>query len=216
MSTQTYLLQAPLAAGRRRWLRAAALLAGGLCLAALTGCSSGEPDMNGLDMSKADVGKDFSLMGTDGQRHRLADFRGKAVLVFFGFTQCPDVCPTALTRVLQAKEMLGADGDRLQVIFITVDPERDTPDVLKAYVEAFDPGFLGLYGSPAEIRDTAREFKAFYQKIPTGSSYTMDHSSFNYLYDPQGRLRVALQHTQPAQAFASDIRQVLATDGPAS
>lgn len=189
----------------------AAMLAAPLA-GTLAACSSKDElqGLNGADLSGADFGKDFSLMGTDGKRHALADFQGKAVLIFFGFTQCPDVCPTAMLRAVEARQKLGADGERVQVIFVTIDPERDTQEVLKEYVTAFDPSFLGLYGSADEIRSTAREYKVFYQKVPTAGSYTMDHSSFNYLYDAKGKLRVALRHTQTSDEYASDIRKVLA------
>lgn len=197
MTTRRALLLAPLAA---------------TLLAALSACSKGDEldDMRGLVLGESDLGRDFALQGTDGKGHRLADFRGKAVMVFFGFTQCPDVCPTALQRAVEVKQALGPAGDRLQVLFVTVDPERDTPEVLRAYTGAFDPAFLGLYGSDQEIRDTARAFKVFYQKVPTGDSYTMDHSSFNYLYDPNGRLRVIMKHTQSVADYVNDIQKLLA------
>ncbi|MFC4297241.1 SCO family protein [Castellaniella hirudinis] len=189
----------------------AALIAAGL---SLYGCSRTEElkDLNGIDMSGTDIGRDFLLTGTDGRRHRLADFKGKAVLVFFGFTQCPDVCPTALFRAAEVKRLLGTDGDQLQVLFITVDPERDTPEVLKAYVSAFDPSFMGLYGDLDQTAKTAKDFKVYYAKVPTGASYTMDHSAITYVYDRSGRLRLGLRHTQTAEEYAADIRQVLALD----
>ncbi|HBT32595.1 MAG TPA: SCO family protein [Pusillimonas sp.] len=178
----------------------------------LYGCSRTEEPIvtNGIDMSETDIGRDFLLTGTDGQQHRLADFKGKAVLIFFGFTQCPDVCPTALFRAAQVKKLLGEDGDQLQVLFITVDPERDTPDVLQAYVQAFDPSFMGLYGDLEQTAKTARDFKVYYAKVPTGSSYTMDHSTTSYVYDRSGQLRLGLRHSQTAREYAADIRQVLA------
>ena len=139
----------------------------------------------------------------------LADFKGQALMVFFGFTQCPDVCPTALTRALEIRQLLGPDGQRLAVAFITIDPERDTPEVLKAYVGAFDPGFVALRGDEAQTAEVAREFKVFYKKVPTGASYTMDHSAITYVFDPEGRLRVAFRHEQDAQDCAADLRQIL-------
>lgn len=198
----------PLAITRRR------LLAGGVAATALTllGCEAKPKleDLNGLDLSDADFGKDFQLMDADGKKRTLADFKGSVLLVFFGFTQCPDVCPTALFRATEVKELLGEDSKRVQVAFITVDPERDTPEVLKAYVSAFDPDFVGLYGSMEETQQTARDFKVYYAKVPTGSSYTMDHTALTYVYDAKGQLRLALRHTQTAEEYASDIRQVLA------
>jgi protein SCO1/2 len=140
----------------------------------------------------------------------MADYRGKIVLIFFGFTQCPDVCPTALTRAVDIKEQLGEDGDKLQVLFISIDPERDTPELLQAYMQAFDPSFVALRPTEEELAKTASDFKVFYQKVPTGSSYTMDHSALTYVYDTQGKLQIALRHTQTAEEAVADIRQVLA------
>ncbi len=161
-------------------------------------------------MSGTDHGRDFKLQDPDGRTRTLADFQGQAVLLFFGFTQCPDVCPTALARAAQAKALLGTQGGRLQVIFVTVDPERDTPPVLKAYTGAFDASFLGLYGSLDETAELARNFKAYYKKVPTGSSYTMDHTALSYVYDPAGKLRLILKHDQSAEQVAQDLRRLLA------
>lgn len=163
----------------------------------------------GIDLTGATYATDFRLKDPDGKERTLADFRGKAVLIFFGFTQCPDVCPTALTRAAEVKRLLGTDGDRFQTLFITVDPERDTPDVLKAYTAAFDPSFIGLYGDGQRTAETAKDFKVYYKKVPTGASYTMDHTSLSYVYDAQGKLRLALRHEQPAQDYADDIRKLL-------
>ena len=164
----------------------------------------------GIDLSDANYAKDFRLLDTEGRERTLAEFRGKAVLVYFGFTQCPDLCPTALARAVEVKKLLGADGARLQVIFITVDPERDTPQVIKEYMAAFDPSFLGLHGDLEKTQKTARDFKVYYRKVPTGSTYTMDHSSLSFAFDPQGRLRLALRHQLTAQDFANDFRILLA------
>lgn len=184
------------------------------CLLFLCGCWRSETltDIHGKNLTGAKFGQDFSLMGTDGSMHTLSDFRGKVVLVFFGFTQCPDVCPTALLRAANVKKLLGPDANRLQVIFITVDPERDTPQLLGNYVAAFDPSFLGLYGTMEETKKTATAFKVYYQKVPTGSSYTMDHSALSYLYDVHGHLRVAMSPSQTAEQYAEDIRKILALD----
>jgi len=189
------------------------MLAGGLGLAALalTGCDS-KPSLGevyGLDLSQADFARDFALHDTQGNLRTLADFRGQVLLVFFGFTQCPDICPTALFRAAQVKAALGADADRLAVVFITVDPERDTPNILDAYVHAFDPQFTGLLGDAEQTRKTAQEFKVYYAKVPTGSSYTIDHTALSYVFDAKGKLRLALRHTQTAQEVAHDIRRVL-------
>lgn len=194
-------------AGRRRFLLGAAALT----TLTLAGCEKPQPPaaFRGIDLTGADYARDFRLKDATGQERTLADFRGKAVLVFFGFTQCPDVCPTALSRAAEVKQLLGADAARLQVIFITIDPERDTPTVLGAYTAAFDPGFIGLYGDLQRTADTAKEFKAYYRKVPTGASYTMDHSALSYVFDPQGRLRLALRHEQTAQDYAADLRLIL-------
>lgn len=191
---------------RRQWLAAVLALP-------LVGCDRTQgapaPRFRGLDLTGAAYGRDFRLLDPQGRERRLADFRGRAVLLYFGFTQCPDVCPTALIRAADVRRLLGPDRDRLQVVFITVDPERDTPAVLQAYTAAFDPAFLGLSGSLARTRETADEFKVYYRKVPTGRSYTMDHSALSYVFDPQGRLRLALRHEQTAEDYAHDIRQVL-------
>ena len=180
----------------------------------LAGCNragdAAAPGFRGIDLTGAPYGRDFRLTDADGRERTLADYKGKAVLMYFGFVQCPDVCPTALIRAAKVKQLLGADGEKLQVIFITVDPERDTPEVIKAYTAAFDPSFIGLYGDAKRTRETADEFKVYYKQVPTGSSYTMDHSALSYAFDPQGRLRLALRHEQTADDYAHDLRQLLA------
>ncbi len=163
----------------------------------------------GMDITGASYGRDFRLRDPDGRERTLADFRGKAVLLYFGFTQCPDVCPTALSRAVEARRLLGPEGERLQVIFVTLDPERDVAAVLRDYTAAFDPTFLGLTGDPQGTRETADDFKVYYRKVPTGGSYTMDHSTLSYAFDPQGRLRLALRHEQNAQDYAHDLRLLL-------
>ncbi|MBB1075549.1 SCO family protein [Rhodoferax sp. 4810] len=179
------------------------------------GCSrSDEPvvgQFKGLDITGAPYGKDFKLTDHNGQERTLADFKGKVVMLYFGFVQCPDVCPTALARAVETKQLLGADGERLQVIFVTVDPERDTAAILKEYMAAFDPNFLALSGDLQRTRDTADSFKAYYKKVPTGGSYTMDHSALSYLFDPSGTLRVAMRHEQTAQDYAHDIALLMKT-----
>ena len=180
----------------------------------IAGCNragdAAAPGFRGIDLTGAPYGRNFRLTDADGRERTLADYKAKAVLMYFGFVQCPDVCPTALIRAAKVKQLLGADGDKLQVIFITVDPERDTPEVIKAYTAAFDPSFIGLYGDAKRTRETADEFKVYYKQVPTGSSYTMDHSALSYAFDPQGRLRLALRHEQTAEDYAHDLRQLLA------
>jgi len=151
----------------------------------------------------------FSLTDHEGKERSLADFKGHAVLIFFGFTQCPDVCPMALARASEIKQLLGEAGQRLQVLFVTLDPERDTPEILKAYTTTFDPAFIGLYGDIKRTQETARNFKVYFKKVPTGSSYTLDHTALSYVYDPSGVLRLALRHNQSAAECAEDIRQLL-------
>ncbi len=197
------------ATARRSLLLAVLALGAG----ALAACDRNKAaSFHGIDITGAEYGRDFHLTDADGRERTLADFRGKAVLMFFGFTQCPDVCPTALLRAAEVKQLLGSDGERLQVLFVTVDPERDTPEVLKAYTQAFDPSFIGLYGDAQRLAETAKEFKVYYKKVPTGSSYTMDHSALSYVFDPAGRLRLALRHNQTAQDYAEDLRLVLGSD----
>ena len=194
---------------RRRFMQGMTAL-GALAALPLTGCDlGGKVSFNGTDVTGADYGRDFRLPDPQGHERTLADFRDKVVLVFFGFTQCPDVCPTALARASEVKQLLGPDGERLQVLFISVDPERDTPEILNAYTAAFDPTFLALVGDPARLAETAKEFKVIYQKVPTGSSYTMDHTSVTYAYDPQGRLRLKLMHDQTSLEVAADVRKLL-------
>jgi len=191
-----------------RWLMLFNVLAG----LALAGCGGGAPKFNGTDLTGASWGRDFSLQDPDGRTRTLADFRGSYVLLFFGYTHCPDVCPTALTRAAEVKKMLGADGDRLQVIFVTVDPERDTAELMRSYTAAFDPKFLGLRGSEEATRRAAAEFKVFYEKVPSGASYTVNHTAMTYVFDAKGRLRLGLQHTQSAGQFAADLQALMKQD----
>jgi protein SCO1/2 len=176
---------------------------------ALIGCSRFGPAFRGIDVTGAEYARDFSLTDPDGRRRTLADFRGRVVLLYFGFVQCPDVCPTALARAARVRELLGPRADAFQVVFVTVDPERDTPALLREYTAAFDPTFLALTGSADEIARVAREFRVFYQKVPTGGSYTMDHTALSYLFDRRGRIRVVLRHEQPAEDYLADVRALL-------
>jgi protein SCO1 len=175
------------------------------------GCIQSKPQFSAIDISGADYAKDFQLPDQNGQMRSLKDFKGKIVVLFFGYTQCPDVCPTTLTEMMQAKQMLGADGDKLQVVFVTVDPERDTPQLLKAYMASFDPSFVALRGSPDELAVVAKDFKMYYKKAEgkTPTSYTMDHSAASYVYDTQGRLRLYTRYGTGAQALASDFKLLL-------
>jgi protein SCO1/2 len=181
---------------------------------ALAGCGGAGPSFKNTDITGADYGKDFALTDHTGKARRLADFRGKAVVMFFGYTRCPDVCPTTLAELKAVKEQLGEDGKRLQVLFVTVDPERDTQKLLASYVPAFDPGFLGLYGDPAATAKVAKDFRVFYQKSPgkTPDGYTVDHTAGSYVFDPQGRLRLFVRHGNAAN-LAADVRILLNASG---
>lgn len=167
---------------------------------------------NGVDITGADYAHKLSLTDADGKQRSLADFKGKVVFVFFGFTQCPDVCPTTMAELAEVRRRLGADGSRVQGIFVTVDPERDTAPVLKAYVQAMDASFIGLRGTLTEVADAAREFKVFYQKVPTkdGKGYTMDHTAGAFVFDPQGQVRLFVRYGQGADALTADIKRLLA------
>jgi protein SCO1/2 len=182
-----------------------------VALLALGGCErrGGDVPFQSIDVSGADWGRDFRLQDADGRTVQLADFRGRCVLLFFGFTQCPDVCPTALSRAAAVMQRLGAQATKLQVIFVTVDPERDTPAVLREYTRAFHPSFIGLHADQATTASMAQSFKVFYQKVPTGGSYTMDHTATSYVFDPTGRLRLAVRHEQDAASLAADITRLL-------
>ena len=200
--------------GRRRVLAA---LAGTLALSVsagfLTGCSPEKPPFKSIDLTGADYAQGFSLTDQYGQVRSLKDFAGKVVVVFFGFTQCPDVCPTSMSELAQVKQLLGPDGDKLQGIFITVDPERDTPELLKAYMENFDPTFLALRPSLEQLPQLAKDFKIYYKKVPgnTPGSYTMDHSAGSYIFDGKGRIRLYNRYGAGAEVLASDIRLLLAS-----
>lgn len=192
---------------RRVWLRGLWALTA-VTLPHLAACTK-RVAFQSVDVTGADWGKGFALQDSDGRTRTMADFHGKVLLLFFGFTQCPDICPTALSRAADVMRLLGDDGNSLQVIFVTIDPERDSAAVLRDYTQAFHPSFLGLAGDLPSTRAVAREFKVFYQKIPTGSSYTMDHSSISYILDRGGNLRLAVKYSQPASSVASDIRNLL-------
>ncbi len=193
---------------RRQFL--AQCFACGLLVTIRAGTShAAETKFHGADVSGRGIGKDFTLKDPDGKIRHLADFKGKAVIIFFGFTQCPVICPTALARAVEIKKLLGKDADRLQVIFVSVDPDRDTPELLKAYTHAFDPSFLGLTSDAKHLLETAADFKISYEKIPTGSSYTMDHSTISYIYDPVGNNRLVLNHARTAAECADDIKVLL-------
>lgn len=193
-----------------RFFKAALSLAVVALLAAGCGGKADAPQFKLTDVTGASFGKALELTDHNGQRRTLADFKGKVVTVFFGFTHCPDVCPTTLGEMAQVMKELGNDADRVQVLFVTVDPERDTAAVLKQYVPAFHPSFLGMTGSAEDIARTAKEFKIFYQRQNlSGGAYTMDHSAGTYILDSQGRLRLYAQYGAGAPALLHDIRLLL-------
>ncbi|AZD47746.1 SCO family protein [Pseudomonas chlororaphis] len=163
----------------------------------------------GKDLSDKIMGRTFKLKDTEGNVRTLSSYSGLMPMVFFGFTQCPAICPTTLARAAQAKKLMGRDGDRLQVIFITLDPERDTPEVLDAYVKAFDPSFVALYGTLEQTAATAKEFDVFYEKIPSGSTYTLSHTATSFVYDSRGTLRLGLSQSLTAQECAEDLLTVM-------
>ena len=178
---------------------------------AACGRSPNAPSFRATDVTGADFGGNLQLTDFNGQRRQLSDFRGRAVVVFFGYTHCPDVCPTTLSTLAAAIKKLGADGDKVQVLFVTADPERDTAEVLKQYVTAFNPTFLGLRGTVEETAKVAKEFKVIVQKNAgaDANNYTVDHSSGTYIYDPAGKLRLYVGYGQDADVFAHDIGLLL-------
>lgn len=191
---------------RRRFL---AVLAAAL----LGGCGvSDAPKFHATDITGADYAKTFTLTDQHGKPRTLAEFKGKAVTVFFGYTQCPDVCPTNLSTMAQVVKLLGADGERLQVVFVTVDPERDTQQLLSEYMPAFHSTFLGLRGDAATTERVMKDFRIFAQKQGdiAGGNYTVDHTAGTYAYDPQGRLRLYIRHGETPQNIADDLRLLIA------
>jgi protein SCO1/2 len=183
-----------------------------LCLALLLAACSPPPRFNATELKGVDWGREFSLTGHDGKSHTLAEFKGRAVILFFGYTHCPDVCPITMSSLRELMPLMGADGQRVQVLFVTVDPERDTPPLLAQYVPAFHPSFLGLYGDAAATAKVAAEFKVFYRKQPGANpaSYTVDHTAGSYVIDPLGRLRLYFRHGETPERMAADLKRVLA------
>lgn len=186
-----------------------------LAALALSACQKAAPDkpaFKGIDLTGAEYARQLNLTDQDGRTRSLADFKGKVLVVFFGYTQCPDVCPTTMAEVAEVKRSLGADGDKVQGVFVTVDPERDTAPLLKAYLASFDPSFVGLRGSVEQTQATAKEFKVFYAKVPgrTPETYTMDHTAASFVFDTEGRVRVYVRYGAGAEPLAHDIKLLLA------
>jgi protein SCO1/2 len=187
------------------------LLAAVVAAVTLAACGPDGPRFQNADITGASFGRDFVLTDAKGKTRKLADFRGKAVVVFFGYTQCPDVCPAAMATLAEAMRKLGHLSDFVQGIFVTLDPERDTPQLLSNYVPAFHPSFIGLYGDAAQTEAVAKEFKVVYRKVPgaTPQTYTVDHSAGMFVFDPEGRLRLFVSHGQSADVLARDLRELL-------
>lgn len=179
--------------------------------ALFSACSEKGPQFTAIDITGVDYAKDFALTDHNGQARSLKDFAGKVVVLFFGYVHCPDVCPTAMTELAEVKKLLGKDGERLQGLFVSVDPERDTPEVLKAYMAAFDPSFLALYTTPEKLQALAKDYRVYYKKVdgPTPTSYSIDHTAGSYIYDPQGKLRLYTRYGSGAAPLAADIGLLL-------
>lgn len=203
-----------------RWWAAVAwaLMVGSALL--LGACGQGNPSsgssgssggFTAIDITGASYAGKLELPDPNGQSRRLDEFKGKVVVVFFGYTQCPDVCPTTLADIAAVRKAMGADGARVQPVFVSLDPQRDTPEVLKAYAQAFGDDVLALRGDEAQIKAAAQEFKVFYSKVPgkTPETYTVDHTAGSYIFDPQGRVRLFMRHGQPAAAMEADFRRLL-------
>jgi protein SCO1/2 len=204
----------PRASTRRRRLLCGL---GGLTLLGLTGgCDrlGGSPKLpfKSLDITGANYARELKLTDPEGRTRQLSELRGKLAVVFFGYTQCPDVCPTTLANLVATQQLLGAEGDKVVGVFVSVDPERDTPALLKEYVSSFNPAWWGLRGSAEETAAAAKEFKVFYRKVPgkTETSYTVDHTAASYVFDTEGRLRLYVRHATPPAELAADLKLLLA------
>jgi protein SCO1/2 len=179
---------------------------------ALSACGQAEkPSFKGIDITGAEYAQALDLPDIDGKLRHLSDFKGKVVVVFFGYTQCPDVCPTTMVELAAVKQALGADGARVQGVFVTIDPERDTPEVLRAYVSNFSPDFVALRGSLEQTKTAAKAFKVFFAKVPgkTEGSYTMDHTAGSYIFDESGKVRLFVRYGGGAEALKSDLAILL-------
>ena len=190
---------------------AAAVLSG--CDKLGTTASSNAPSFRAVDITGAEYARQLDLIDQNGQPRTLADFKGKVTVVFFGYTQCPDVCPTTMAELAQIKKSLGKEGDRLQAVFVTIDPERDTAAVLKAYMAGFDPSFVALRGTVDQTKAAAKEFKVFFAKVPgrTEGAYTMDHTAGSYIFDSQGRVRLFVRYGTGIEPLTADLKTLLAS-----
>ena len=202
-------------------VRRTVFLAAALCVA-LSACdklastaSTPNAAFRGADITGADYGRTLALPDASGQPRTLSDFKGKVTVVFFGYTQCPDVCPTTMAELAQVKKALGADGDKLQGVFVTIDPERDTPEILKAYMASFDPSFIALRGTLEQTQAAAKEFKVFYAKVPgkVEGSYTMDHTAGAFVLDGKGNARLFERYGPSGagvEGLTADIKALIA------
>ena len=201
-------------------LKRAALSLGLAATMLLAGCDlpggAAKPSFKAVDITGAEYARELSLPDADGKPRQLSDFKGKVTLVFFGYTQCPDVCPTTLAELAAVKRDLGADGERVQGVFVSVDPQRDTPEILKAYMASFGPGFTALRGTEEQTQAAAKNFKVFYAKAPgrTEGSYTMDHTAGTYVFDASGKVRLFVRYGSGADALRHDL-QLLLQENPA-
>ncbi|MBK9018962.1 MAG: SCO family protein [Sulfuritalea sp.] len=188
------------------------LLCGLLCAISCAAPAAGTTAFHGTEIGRVrSYAQDFTLTDHNGKPRTLADFRGKAVVLFFGYLQCPNYCPMTLARLAEVMHLLGDDAKRVQVLFVTVDPERDTPMALKEYVANFHPSFLGLYTTPAQTPELALKFRIYYRKVPSSTPgyYNIDHAVFSYAYDPDGHLRLRLSDALSATDIAADLRLLL-------
>ena len=190
-----------------------------LAMGLLAGCDrvgggAAKPSFKAVDITGAEYARELSLPDADGHMRTLADFKGKVTLVFFGYTQCPDVCPSTLAELAAVKRGLGKDGDRVQGVFVSVDPQRDTPQILKAYMASFDPGFIALRGTPEQTQAAAKNFKVFYAQVPgkTEGSYTVDHTAGSYVFDASGKVRLFVRYGSGAEALRHDLKLLLDED----
>jgi protein SCO1/2 len=185
-----------------------------LALAALlaAGCSAEKPAFKNIDITGATYAQALALPDANGTPRSLADFKGKVAIVFFGYAQCPDVCPGTLAEIAEARQRLGGDGAKVQPVFVTVDPERDSAAVLKAYVAGFGPDVVALRGSVEQTQAAARDFKVFFAKVPgkEPGSYTIDHTAGAFVFDPQGRVRLFVRYGAGVESLTSDLKLLLA------
>ena len=202
---------------RRHTALAVVLAAAALC-AGLTACdkmtsagSAPKIAFRGADITGATYARTLSLPDIDGKPRTLGDFKGKVTAVFFGYTQCPDACPTTMAELAQVRKALGADADKLQGVFVSLDPERDTPEILKSYLASFDPSFIALRGTPEQTKAAADEFKIFYAKVPgkVEGSYTLDHTAGTFVIDAQGNVRLFERYGAGVEAMSADIKALI-------